>query len=79
MATCPVFLPGNSHGQRNLAGYSPWGCKKVGHDLATEQHPHPVKRLGKNIKIKRYLFVINVIKMISYLYTIKINCMIIVI
>ena len=23
----PVFLPGESHGQRNLAGYSPWGCK----------------------------------------------------
>ena len=23
----PVFLPGNSHGQRGLAGYSPWGCK----------------------------------------------------
>jgi len=23
----PVFLPGESHGQRNLAGYSPWGLK----------------------------------------------------
>ena len=23
----PVFLPGKSHGQRSLAGYSPWGCK----------------------------------------------------
>ena len=53
--------------------------KKVGHDLATEQQHHPVKRLRKNIKIKRYLFVINVIKMISYLYTINIHCMIIVI
>ena len=21
----PVFLPGESHGQRSLAGYSPWG------------------------------------------------------
>ena len=21
----PVFLPGESHGQKNLAGYSPWG------------------------------------------------------
>ena len=26
----PVFLPGESHGQRNLAGYSPWGCKELG-------------------------------------------------
>ena len=23
----PVFFPGESHGQRTLAGYSPWGCK----------------------------------------------------
>ena len=23
----PVFSPGESHGQRNLAGYSPWGRK----------------------------------------------------
>ena len=23
----PVFLPGEFHGQRNLAGYSPWGAK----------------------------------------------------
>ena len=25
----PVFLPGKSHGQRSLVGYSPWGCKRV--------------------------------------------------
>ena len=24
----PVLLPGKSHGQRSLAGYSPWGCKE---------------------------------------------------
>ena len=24
----PVFLPGESHGQRSLAGYSPWGRKQ---------------------------------------------------
>ena len=23
----PVFLPGESHGQKSLANYSPWGCK----------------------------------------------------
>jgi len=27
----PVFLPGESHGQRSLAGYIPWGCR-VGQD-----------------------------------------------
>ena len=28
MAThSPIFLPGKSHGERNLVGYSPWGRK----------------------------------------------------
>ena len=26
-----------SHGQRSLAGYSPWDCKRVGHDSVTKQ------------------------------------------
>ena len=25
----PVFLPGESHGQRRLVGYSPQGCKEL--------------------------------------------------
>ena len=25
----PVFLPGKSHGPRNLVGYSPWGRKEL--------------------------------------------------
>ena len=32
----PVFMPGKSHGQRSLVGYSPWGYM-VGHNLATKQ------------------------------------------
>ena len=24
----PVFSPGESHGQKNLVGYSPWDCKE---------------------------------------------------
>ena len=28
MAKTPVFLPRESHGQRSLAGYSPWGRKE---------------------------------------------------
>ena len=28
MATTPVFLPEESHGQRSLVGYSPWGHKE---------------------------------------------------
>ena len=30
MVTTPVFLPGESHGERSLAGYSPWGHERVG-------------------------------------------------
>ena len=37
MATHSIFLPGKSHGQRSLAGYGLWGCKKVRHNLATHQ------------------------------------------
>ena len=32
----PVFLPGESYGQRSLAGYSLQGHKRVRHDLATK-------------------------------------------
>ena len=28
MAAHPVFLPGESQGQRNLEGHSPWGLKE---------------------------------------------------
>ena len=24
----PIFSPEESHGQRNLVGYNPWGCKE---------------------------------------------------
>ena len=33
----PVFLPGKSHGQRNMAGYSPWDHKRAGHNWVTKQ------------------------------------------
>ena len=29
MPLTPVSLLGESHGQRSLAGYSPWGCKEL--------------------------------------------------
>ena len=25
----PVFLPGESHGQKSMVGYSPWVCKEL--------------------------------------------------
>ena len=35
----PVFLPGEFHGQRSLAGYSPWGCKVHG-EMTEHTHTH---------------------------------------
>ena len=54
MATTPVFLPQKSHGQRSLAGYSPWGCERGEHNLATEQQPY--LRLGYSQKFVLYVF-----------------------
>ena len=46
----PVLLPGESHGQRTLEGYSPWGrrVKHNGNDLThTGTHPiHQIASLG---------------------------------
>ena len=37
----PVFLPGESHGQRSLADYSPWGCKELDMtERLTHTHTH---------------------------------------
>ena len=41
--TTPVPLPRESHGQRSLVGYIPWGRKRVGLDLVTkEQQQHGI-------------------------------------
>ena len=44
----PVFLPGKSHGQRSLAGYSPWGHKES-HTTerlnSNDQHPFELEKL----------------------------------
>ena len=38
MATHSSILPGESHGQRSLAAYSPWGCKES--DTIEHAHRH---------------------------------------
>ena len=42
MQPIPQFLPGKSHGQRCLAGYSLWGCRRVRDDLATKQQYYSI-------------------------------------
>ena len=64
----PVFLPGKSHGQRNLVGYSPWGCKRVGHDLATKYTHSDSHMLVSNhsgrvcVSFTQLTLVVNLIK-----------------
>ena len=41
MATTPVLLPGELHGQRSLEGYSPWGCTESDTTKATKQQQEP--------------------------------------
>ena len=36
----PVFLPGESHDQRSLVVYSPWGSQRVGHDWVATHSKH---------------------------------------
>ena len=38
----PAFLPGESHGQRNLVGYSPWDCKKSEMTDPPPTHTHHI-------------------------------------
>ena len=40
--TAPVSLPGKSHGQRSLVGYSPRGCKESDMTETTEYSIHIV-------------------------------------
>ena len=37
MATSSNILAWEIQGQRNLVGYSSWGCKTIGYDLVTKQ------------------------------------------
>ena len=50
----PVFLPGTFHGQRSLAGSSPWGCKIAGHNLPTKQQENYSETVTKRPLILPY-------------------------
>ena len=49
-----VFLPGKYHGQRGLVGYSRWGCKRLGHNLATEQQHIYIERYVISLKYRAF-------------------------
>ena len=56
MAPTPVFLPGESHGQRSVAGYSPWGRKES--DM-TEVTQHAAHYWYKDIYNCCYTFIVH--------------------
>ena len=45
----PVLLPGESHGQRSLVGYSPWGYKGLDTTELSE-HTHKLSYKGESNK-----------------------------
>ena len=65
-----VFLPGKSHEQRRLAGYSLWGRKRVRHNLATKQQKMNIKTWKMNLSKEKQMIniknVLNKIKRRSY-------------
>ena len=63
MLPTPVFLPGKPHGQRSLAGYSPWGCREsdtaehLRHTCAhTHADTHTVSHKDNSEEMKRRCF-----------------------
>ena len=53
------FLPGKYHGQRNLGGYSPWGCQELDTTGATKHerarmHAEKLLRLNTHPYVEHY-------------------------
>ena len=48
-----VFLPGKSHRQRSLVGYSPWGCKES--DTTEHTHTNWLQPLNQSQSINFHL------------------------
>ena len=46
-----LFLPGKFHGQRSLAGYSPWGCKEL--DMTEQLSLHAPTGQGADTALKQ--------------------------
>ena len=55
MATHSTILAEKSYAQRDLAGYSLWGHKRVGHDSVIKHHRHHHPDNQYNLPISRSL------------------------
>ena len=61
----PVFLPGESHGQWSLAGYSPWAHKSQTYQL-NQPTNHPLK-YGPNLGAALVIFTLTTLRAISWI------------
>ena len=60
MATHSNILPGESHGQRSLVGYSPWGCKELDMtEQLTHTHTTELHFIWGHLKILLHFFQFN--------------------
>ena len=55
-----VVLPGKSHGQKSLTGYSPWGPKQS--DTTEHAHTHNQLKETKDLYSKNYKTLMKKIK-----------------
>ena len=51
----PVFLPGESHGQKNITGYSPWGLRGVRQDSVTKTTIGPPITVNQGLVLRKSL------------------------
>ena len=49
-----VFFAWKIHGQRGLAGYSPWGHKRIRHDLATKQQQQKPSKILFTLTLHKF-------------------------
>ena len=73
----PVFLPGKSHGQRILVGYSLRGRKRVGHYLVTkkqQQYYITYLKVAKRINLKSYSVQLSLVTQLCPTLCDPMNC-----
>ena len=63
MATSPVFLPGESHGQRSLVGYSPWGHKESERLKQPSTHARTFKTVSQATQQHPFLSILKHLRM----------------